>query len=137
MKKALLFTALLALSFSPLPAQDVTAEQSPKVGGLQTEVITDPTPEPEAPPTTKRPRALPFRSVVHSIDEEHRAYFRMGKTRLRRVHIQPDTRFLLASGEPATAEDLRVGIDIRGSYRKRDDGDYDAVTIKIGAKERQ
>ncbi len=85
----------------------------------------------------RKVRPLPFNSVIYSIDEEHRAFFHMGKKRLRKVYLTPDTRLLLASGEVATVEDLRVGAEVRGSTRKREDGHLDAVTVKIGAKERQ
>lgn len=117
--KTIFFMALLVLSPLPLIAQEEDAA---------TEWVA-----PEA--AEKKARPLPFRSIVDYVDEEHRAYFRMGKVKLRKVYFTPDTRFLLASGEVTTVESLRKGIDVRGSYRKRADGHYDAITIKIGARE--
>jgi len=78
-------------------------------------------------------RPFPFRSTVISVDKGTRT-FRMGKKNVHQVHVMPETKVLKGDETPATFEEIVEGIEVRGAVNKRADGDYEAVTIKIGPK---
>jgi len=78
-------------------------------------------------------RPFPFESVVISVDKNTRS-FKMGKKTVHQVHVLPETKVLKGDGTPAVFEEIIVGIDIRGSVKKRADGDYEAVSLKVGPK---
>lgn len=78
-------------------------------------------------------RPYPFHSVVFSVDAKTQT-FQMGKKKINRVHILPATRVMKGDGNPGTFELLAPGEEVRGSVRKRPDGDLDAVSVKIGPK---
>lgn len=78
-------------------------------------------------------RPFPFKSSVVSVDKAART-FRMGKTTVHQVHVLPETKLAKGDESPATFEAIVVGEEIRGSVRKRADGDYEAISIKIGPK---
>ena len=80
-----------------------------------------------------KPRPFPFRSVVVSVNTAART-FCMGKKVVHQVHVLPETKLTQANTTPAAFEALAPGVEIRGAVRKRADGDYDAVSVKIGAK---
>lgn len=80
-----------------------------------------------------KPRPFPFRSVVVSVNATART-FCMGKKVVHQVHVLPETKFTQADTIAAAFEALAPGVEIRGAVRKRTDGDYDAVSVKIGAK---
>jgi len=83
-----------------------------------------------AAPTPKA-RPYPFKSVVFSVDAPA-GYFRMGKRRIRQVFVVETSKLRHDDGRPATLADLSEGIEIRGSIRKRANGDLEAVTVIIG-----
>jgi hypothetical protein len=82
---------------------------------------------------TTKARPFPFHSVIFSVDATART-FCMGKKVFHQVHVLPETKITQGDTTAATFEALTVGLEIRGSVRKRDDGDYDAVSVKIGPK---
>jgi|GEM_PF-2951741 len=87
------------------------------------------------PSPTPKSRPYPFKSVVFSVDAEMR-YFRMGKHRVRQVYVVETSKLRHDDGRPAVLEDLIEGIEIRGSIRKRPDGNLEAVTVIIGTPAR-
>ncbi|MDD5349713.1 MAG: hypothetical protein PHQ12_05830 [Chthoniobacteraceae bacterium] len=98
----------------------------------------DPAPSPATTATaapTAKPRPFPFQSVIVSVDPAART-FRMGKKVIHQVHILPETKITRGDTVPAAFETLTPGMEIRGAVRKRADGDYDAVSVKIGPKEK-
>jgi hypothetical protein len=102
--------------------------------GVAMPALAAPEPSPAAtatPAVSTRP--LPFRSVVVSVDAAART-FRMGKKVIRQVHVLPATKVMQGDGTPGAFETLATGVEVRGSLRKRADGDYDAVSVKIGPK---
>ena len=78
-------------------------------------------------------RVQPFKSRVVAVTK-HARTFRMGKKIVHVVHVTEATKLLHGNGTPASFEELGSGVEIRGSYRKRPDGELDAVTLKIGPK---
>ncbi len=115
---------LLALALLPLSHLPAAAESSAASSETTNEdIVTRP----------KLGRAVPFKSVVFSVDPEGKN-FRMGKKKVRLVYVMETTRFLKSDGSPANVTDLKPGVEIRGSTRKRDTGELEAVTVKIGPK---
>ena len=97
-----------------------------------------PKPSPSATPaaspaSAEKARPFPFENVVVSVDPATHT-FKMGKKTVHQVHVLPETKVLKGEDQPATFEEIVVGIDVRGSVKKRADGDYDAVSVKIGPK---
>ena len=120
----LLATAVLPLN--PAIAERAGAaleEKEEAATATDEEIVTRP----------KLARAVPFKSVVYSVDPEGKS-FRMGKKKIRLVYITPATRIIWNDGSPATIEDLKPGVEIRGSTKKRDTGELEAATVKIGPK---
>jgi hypothetical protein len=115
--RALLFALFAVLTWPALPVPGLAASEPPA----------------SATPLPAKPRPYPFRSVVVSADPAAQT-FQMGKKKIRTVHINPATRLLKSDGTPATFGDLTAGAEIRGSVRKRPDGELDAVSVKIGPK---
>jgi len=105
--------------------------------GVALPALAAPEPSPTAAQAAATPavstRPLPFRSVVVSVDAAART-FRMGKKVIRQVHVLPTTKVMQGDGTPGVFETLATGVEVRGSVRKRADGDYDAVSVKIGPK---
>jgi hypothetical protein len=80
-----------------------------------------------------KPRPFPFQSVVVSVNADAHT-FCMGKKVVHQVHVVPETKITQSDATAAAFEALAPGVEIRGAVRKRADGDYDAVSVKIGAK---
>ena len=90
-----------------------------------------PDPSPSASPLVKA-RPFPYQGVIVSVDKTAHS-FRIGKNVVHQVHMQPETK-LTQDEKPVAFETLAKGMEVRCSVRKRADGDYDAVSIKIGPK---
>ena len=85
-------------------------------------------------PAPADPRSQPFKSVVISVDKAHQI-FRMGKKKIRAVRVVETSKLFRGDGTTAaTFADIVVGVEIRGSLKKMDDGSFDAVSLKIGPK---
>jgi len=78
-------------------------------------------------------RPFPFQNTVISVDKAART-FRMGKKTVHQVHVSPETKVIKDDGTPAMFEEIKVGMEVRGSTTKRADGDYEAVSLKLGPK---
>jgi len=78
-------------------------------------------------------KPIPFQNTVVSVDKATQT-FKMGKKTVHQVHVTPETKVLKADETPAVFEEILVGVEVRGSVKKRADGDYDAVSVKIGPK---
>lgn len=105
----------LALPAFGAPAKAFNAESSPAA----------------SPAAQTRP--FPFKSTVISVDKATHT-FRIGKKTVHQVHVLPGTKLAKSDETPFTFEEIVVGTEIRGSVRKRADGDYEAVSLKIGPK---
>ncbi len=78
-------------------------------------------------------RPYPFNSVIFSFDPESGA-LRIGKNRIRLVFLTSTTRMLREDGDVATWDDLVDGTAVRGSIRKREDGELEVISITVGTK---
>jgi hypothetical protein len=76
-----------------------------------------------------KPSVTPLHGKVKSVDQTAKT-ITVGKTT---VQITSETRFL-KDGKPATLEDVTVGENIGGAYKKSADGKKDATMIRIGPK---
>lgn len=84
------------------------------------------------PSTSARP--LPFQSIIATAPDTH-GVFEIGKKKKRTLHLTERTKLWHGDGTtPATAADLLVGVEIRGSLRRLDNGEYEALSLKIGPK---
>lgn len=97
-----------------------------------------PTPAPvlaDATPAPAKHRNAPFKSRVISVDKAHSS-FRVGKKKVRVIHVTADTKLFRGDGTtPAVLSDIVVGIDVRGSLHRADDGTLSAVSLKIGLQQ--
>lgn len=96
------------------------------------------TPAPDASPAaTATPAAkakpFPFKNTVVSVDKATNT-FTIGKKTAHKVHVLPETKVLKGDETAATFEEIIVGVEVRGSVKKRADGDWEAVSVKIGPK---
>lgn len=89
-------------------------------------------PSPSPSPGAKA-RPYPFNSVIFSFDPESGA-LRIGKNRIRLVFLTSNTRMLLEDGGAATWDDLIDGTAVRGSIRKREDGELEVISMTVGTK---
>ncbi|HWL52655.1 MAG TPA: hypothetical protein VNQ90_09480 [Chthoniobacteraceae bacterium] len=117
--------AVLLLLLSGLGAWLALADTAS--GATDGETPASPSPS----PTPGRP--YPFHSVIFSFDPETGA-LRIGKNRIRLVYLTSRTRMLHERGDTATWDDLIEGTAVRGSIRKREDGELEVVSIFVGTK---
>jgi Cu/Ag efflux protein CusF len=84
-----------------------------------------------APVAPKRPinRPLPFRGKVKSVDASAKT-ISVGTLTLQ---ITSQTK-IIKVGKPATLEEVAIGDDVAGSYRKDAEGNMNAVSLRIGPK---
>ncbi len=114
---------LLGMAVLRAPAEP---SPTPAPAPVTAEALPSPSPTPKI-------RPLPFKSTIVSIDTRA-GVFKIGKRKIRTVHVLPTTKLLRGNGTPAVYGELVAGAEIRGSLRKRDDGDFDAVSLKVAPK---
>lgn len=90
-------------------------------------------PQPQTQVEVKAVVAIPYRGDVAAIDAGAKTFTLKGKSKERIFAITSTTK-LLKDGSPATWEDLKVGEAVRGSAIKKTEGQYEAVSVKFGAK---
>jgi len=98
-------------------------------------VSAAPTPVPSASPSASpaaKAHPFPYQGVIVSVDKTART-LRIGKNTIHHIHVLPESK-LSKDEKPAAFETLAAGMEVRCSVRKRADADWDAVSIKIGAK---
>lgn len=79
-------------------------------------------------------RPIPYLGKISATDKEKKTFTLQGKEKSRVFRVTPETK--LAKGEAqATFDDLKAGEEVRGSARKTAEGQFDAVSVKIGPKE--
>ena len=89
--------------------------------------------EPQPKTEVKAVVAIPYRGDIASMDAGAKTFTLKGKIKDRVFAVTPATR-LLKDGNPGNWEDLKVGEAVRGSAIKKDDGRYEAMSVKLGAK---
>lgn len=97
-----------------------------------------PSPAPTASAAAKsspaKSRAVAFHGPIDSVDKVAKTVT-IGKKKLREIHITAQTKLLKGDGKtPATWNDLVKGAEARGSYKKSEKGELEAVTFKVGPK---
>jgi len=116
--------ALLCLLFSGLGLWMARADTASEAA----DEAASPSPSPAT-----RGRPYPFHSVIFSFEPETGA-LRIGKHRVRLVYLTSQTRMLHERGDTATWDDLIEGTDVRGSIRKREDGELEVISIVVGTR---
>jgi len=132
MKSTKLHTGLRALTFliylsafAAMPAFAAPAKSASPA----------PSASPAASPAAEaKAKPFPFpNTTIVSVDKATQT-FKMGKKTVHQVHVTPETKMLKGDETPATFDAIIIGMEVRGSVKKRADVDYDAVSVKIGPK---
>lgn len=91
-------------------------------------------PQPQAEVQIKAVMAIPYRGDISAIDAGAKTFTIKGKKSKERIFAITPTTKLLKDGNPAAWEDLKVGEAVRGSAVKKSEGQYEAMSVKMGAK---
>ena len=118
--KKLLLTLMVGLAFGLAPLITRAADDQP---------TGKPAPAPAADETKKKPGHVPFHGKVTAIDKQ-----KMAVSLEERVFIVTSETKITKANKPATFGDVTVGEEIRGSYRKTEDGKMNLLSLYIGAK---
>ena len=86
-------------------------------------------PDQTAPAKPKKHSNPPFHGKLSAVDTNAMT-LTVGTLTLQ---VTPDTK-ITKDGQPATLSDGVVGRPVSGSYKKTDNGKYNAVTVHFGAK---
>lgn len=98
--------------------------------------------KPEAGPATEAPEKakkkgstnrLPFRGKIKSVDAAKMTITLAGQEKDRVVHITSETRIMMA-GKPAVFGDIKPGEEVGGQGRKRENGDLEATSLRVGPR---
>jgi hypothetical protein len=81
-------------------------------------------------------RAIPFYGKIGTVDKANKTFTIEGKKSTRTFSATDSTKMEKAGGVAATWDDLKPGEYIRGSATKKAEGQYTAMSIKIGQKEK-
>jgi Cu/Ag efflux protein CusF len=82
---------------------------------------------------TKRAGAVPFHGKVKSVDKTAKT-ITLGEKTERTIQITSETKILKAE-KPATLDEVTVGEQVSGAYKKDAEGKLNAVSLHIGKKE--
>jgi hypothetical protein len=86
---------------------------------------------PEAEATPAKVRPIPFHGPVDSFNKAAQTVT-IGKKKMRTIHVTDKTRFVKADGKTSASwEDIHKGTEVSGSYKKADNGDLEAVSLKV------
>jgi hypothetical protein len=86
-------------------------------------------PDQTAPAKPKKHSNPPFHGKLSAVDTNAMTL----TVEKRTFNITPDTK-ITKDGQPAVLADGVVGEQVRGSYKKTDDGKLNAVTVHFGVK---
>ena len=78
-------------------------------------------------------KGTPFHGKITSVDAAAKTITLEGKEAQRVVMVTDSTKLKKAGGA-ATWDDLKVGEEVGGSFKKTDDGKMEALTLRVGPK---
>ena len=78
-------------------------------------------------------RTIPFNGKLVSVSAQEMVFKLRGKEKSRVFHVSAETR-IMKEGQKATLADMGDGDMIGGSAVQRVDGEFDAVSVRIGTK---
>lgn len=81
-------------------------------------------------------RPIPFYGKIGTVDKANKTFTIEGKKSTRTFSATEATKLEKAGGTAATWEDLKPGEYVRGSATKKAEGQYTAMSIKLGQKEK-
>lgn len=123
-----LFTlASAALALAPLAPRAAEGEKPAKPDAQATA---------ETPEKGKRKGnagRMPFRGKIKSVDAAKMTITLGGQEKDRVIHVTSETRIMMA-GKPATFGDIKAGEEVGGQGRKREDGDVEALSLRVGPR---
>ncbi len=85
------------------------------------------------PRRAEKVRTIPFNGKLVSVNAQEMIFKLRGKEKSRIFHVSAETR-IMKEGQRATLADMGDGDMVGGSAIQRVDGDFDAVSIRIGTK---
>ncbi len=85
------------------------------------------------PRSSEKARTIPFNGKLVAVNAQEMVFKLRGKEKPRVFHVGPETR-IMKEGERATLADMGDGDMVGGSAVRRGDGEFDAVTVRIGTK---
>lgn len=81
----------------------------------------------------EKARTIPFNGKLVSVSAQEMIFKLRGKEKTRVFHVSAETR-IMKEGQKATLADMGDGDMIGGSAVQRVDGEFDAVSVRIGTK---
>lgn len=117
----LLAAALALAPLAPRAADDAKPETKPAA---------------EAPEKAKRKGnadRMPFRGKIKSVDAAKMTVTLGGQEKDRVIHVTSETRIMMA-GKPAVFGDIKPGEEVGGQGKKRDDGEVEAISLRVGPR---
>lgn len=109
---------LLALGMALLPVVSSAADMKTN------------TPADQMTPKPKH-TAIPFRGKISAVDTKAMTLTVGNRT----FEITSETK-ILKDGQPATLSEGAVGEQVRGTYKKTEDGKLEALSVQFGAKQK-
>ena len=82
-------------------------------------------------PRAEKVRTIPFNGKLISVNAQEMLFKLRGKEKARIFHVNSETR-IMKDGQRATLADMRDGDMVGGSAVQRADGEFDAVSVRIG-----
>ncbi len=83
----------------------------------------------------KPARPIPFYGKIGTVDKANKTFTIEGKKSTRTFTLTDSTK-MDKMGAAATWDDLKTGEYVRGSAMKKSEGQYEAMSVKIGQKEK-
>lgn len=140
MLKKTMFAVLsaAALCAAPLSMQAKTAEKTAPSTTSPSAAASPAAPgsKAEESVTTKPSRPIPFVGKIGTVDKANKTFTIEGK-KSTRTFTTTDSTKIEKGGSPASWNDLQAGEYVRGSALKKSEGQYQAMSIKIGPKEQK
>lgn len=124
MKSTLLILALAIATASPILAAD-TQPASPPTADAP---VAKPKPKSEA----GKPSSVPFSGKIAAVDHTAQTITLSGKSQ-RVVKVTTKTK-ITRDGQPASFADAKVGEPVGGSAKKTEQGQLEAISLRLGAK---
>ena len=135
MKKTMYAIAVaVALCTTTLTAETTTAAKNATATPV-TPTTTAKTSDP-GPAKPAAARAIPFYGKIGTVDKASKTFTIEGKKSARTFTTTASTKMEKVGGA-ATWDDLKTGESVRGSALKKAEGHYEAVTVRIGQKEKK
>jgi len=120
----------VALCATNLTVEAKSAKNAPATTGTNSAKTEETTPAAST-------RPIPYYGKIGMVDKANKTFTIQGKKSTRTFTATDSTKMEKAGGGAATWEDLKAGEYVRGSATKKGEGQYMAMSVKIGPKEQK